>query len=246
MRSVAVALLGAFLSFANVEAATAAVATGQFIVVEARRDPAITNAQAQYRPDDPQLVNRIISLIGSTASYDVSRIACARASETTTRMTAGKLFRQLVPERHKLRYSRFARPSDFGVSIAPDTVLAVTRFHCLTPAGRHSSEWDRASLFPIGKGTWALSLIDDFLLILKPVSGRVTASFNCAKATSQTERTICSDPVLAGWDRSVERALIESSGDPEEQRAWLVERDKCGADRSCLRNTMALRVTNLR
>ena len=123
--------------------------------------------------------------------------------------------------------------------------MAVTRFHCGAPVGIHGGEWDRAALFPIGKDTYALYLVQDFLLILKPAPSRITASFDCAKAASPTERTICSDPVLAGWDRSVKRAYDDAGGDVGEQRAWIAERDKCGTNRDCLQGAMSLRVTNL-
>lgn len=216
---------------------------GQFIVVEARRDPAVSNAQAQYQ--DPQLVNRIISFSSSGVSFDAGASACTRAVKTTMNVTVVKLFRQIMYPRTKPGYARFARPIDFGLNIAPQTVMPVTRFHCGASSSQDGSNWNRAALFPIGKGTYALSLIPDYLLILKPAPSRITASFNCAKASSPAERTICSDPVLAGWDRSVHLAY-EDHGDVGEQRAWLTERDKCGTNKSCLHESMSLRVMNLR
>ena len=239
-------LLGAVLLLPIATTAIASAPSGQFIVVEARRDPAITNPQAQYRPDDPQLVNRIVSFSASAVSYDAGASACTRVTETTSKVAAGTLFRQAFSPRNKLGYRRFARPSDFGLSIPPQASVPVTRFRCGASVGHDGSDWNRAALFPIGKDTWGLALVEDFLLILKPAPNRITASFNCAKAATPTERTICSDPVLAGWDRSVQRAFNEAQADVGEQRGWLVERDKCGTNRTCLQNAMGLRVMNLR
>lgn len=223
-----------------------AAPSGQFIVVEARRDPAVTNTQAQYQVDDPQLVNRIVSFSASVVSFDAGASTCTRATKMTTNVTLAKLFRQIMYPRTKPDYPKFARPADFGLNVSPQTTIPVTRFHCGATGSNDGSDWNRAALFPIGKDMFALSLIVDYLLILKPAPSRITASFNCAKASLPAERTICSDPVLAGWDRSVKRAYDETNGDVGEQRAWLAERDKCGTNRTCLHETMSLRVSNLK
>lgn len=66
---------------------------------------------------------------------------------------------------------------------------------------------------------------------------------DCARATSNIERSICGDPELSVYDRAL-NAVYRLTGPgrlpklPEEtyrrrQRAWLVERDTC-ADRACL------------
>lgn len=218
--------------------------SGNFIVVEARRDPAVRNGQAQYRVNDPQLVNRFVTFSASAVSID-GTYACAPASMRTGNITAGKLFKDIIYPRTILGDRRFARPVDFGLRMSPQTIIPVTHFHCGTFVSHDGRDWNRAALFAIGKNTYALYLIQDFLLILKPAPSRVTASFDCAKAVSPVERTICSDPVLAGWDRSVKRAYDDTSGDLGEQRAWLAQRDKCGTNRACLQGAMSLRVNNL-
>lgn len=223
----------------------AGVPSGSFIVVEARRDPAVRNGQAQYRVNDPQLVNRLVTFSASAVSID-GAYACARASMRTGNITAGKLFRDIIYPRTISGDRRFARPVDFELRMSPQAIIPVTHFHCGTSVSHDGRDWDRATLFAIGKDAYALYLIQDFLLILKPAPSRVTASFDCVKAASPAERTICSDPVLAGWDRSVKRAYDETDGDVGEQRAWLTERDKCGTNRACLQGAMSLRVTNLR
>lgn len=242
MRHLLVSLGMIALAF-SIGTGVAAAHSGQFIVVEARRDPGVTNAQAQYT--DPQLVNRIISFSASGVSFDAGASTCAHATETTTNLTVAKLFRQVMYPRDKPGYSKFARPIDFGLKLSPQTIIPITRFRCRPAVSNDGSDWTRAALFLIGKGIYALSLIPNYLLILKPAPSRITASFNCAKASSPAERTICSDPVLAGWDRSVQLAY-DNHGDVDEQRAWLAERDKCSTNKSCLQGAMSLRVMNLK
>jgi uncharacterized protein len=75
--------------------------------------------------------------------------------------------------------------------------------------------------------------------------GPIRASFDCARANTTVERTICGDRVLAGWDRSVATAYRTASVDPADLRAWLSKRDQCGSDRECLQSAMSLRVANL-
>ena len=70
-------------------------------------------------------------------------------------------------------------------------------------------------------------------------------SFNCARATTQSELAICADPRLSRLDRDVAAAyaaaLARSSADGEiraAQRRWISLRDGCGSDRQCIDNAM--------
>lgn len=160
-------------------------------------------------------------------------------------MAAGLLIRRIFPDRTAYGKRYVARPSDFGLAIKPAAMVAVTSFRCFVPHDHHGADWTGTRLFPLGDGRWALSLVKDHLLILKPVVGPIRASFDCAKALSVAERTICGDRLLAGWDRSVAAAYQQGNGDQAAQRAWLIERDKCRADKSCLHDSLSVRVNNL-
>ncbi|MDQ2105139.1 lysozyme inhibitor LprI family protein [Azospirillum isscasi] len=91
-------------------------------------------------------------------------------------------------------------------------------------------------------------------------SAATAAGFPCSKANTPTEKAICADPALSALDdrlsASYRAALDRLSGaSPEEgaagaavktdQRAWLRERDSCGADPSCLRRAYEGRVAVL-
>ncbi len=100
------------------------------------------------------------------------------------------------------------------------------------------------------------------LALLAPAPAAAQAatgpSFDCARAQSWDERTICGDRDLAALDRRVaeafRRAMEAKPGDRErmqtEQRAWLRERRACekppsGTPQGCLRTSMASRASTL-
>ncbi|KAA0679764.1 lysozyme inhibitor LprI family protein [Roseomonas genomospecies 6] len=91
-------------------------------------------------------------------------------------------------------------------------------------------------------------------------SAAMAAGFPCSKAATPTEKAICADPALSALDERLSatyRAALESlsGASPDEgpagaavkadQRAWLRERDSCGADASCLRRAYEGRVAVL-
>jgi hypothetical protein len=215
------------------------------VVVSAPRDPAVSNPQALYRPDDPQLVGRIVSFEGATASYDGDAVACDRILRKTRSVPIATAIGRAFPRVPGPAHARTVRPSDLGMRVDAAAPVIMTTFRCPTPRGRHGVAWEGATSFPVGGRLMALSLVQDALLILEPVAGPVRASFDCAAAASIVERTICGDRVLAGWDRSVAAAYRIAGTDRGDQRSWLKTRDRCGADRRCLQVAMALRVADL-
>ena len=81
------------------------------------------------------------------------------------------------------------------------------------------------------------------------------ASFNCARAGIPSERAICGSRALE--DKDVEMATIFGLIRPvfamggraafmDQQNAWLVQRNRCGADRACLTRRYDERIASLR
>lgn len=79
-------------------------------------------------------------------------------------------------------------------------------------------------------------------------------SFDCARAATVTEKTLCGDPALGALDRAVsDHYLRLREGVPRAQatqirhaqRAWLRIRDACRNDVACLTDTMDARVRQL-
>jgi len=79
-------------------------------------------------------------------------------------------------------------------------------------------------------------------------------SFDCGRATTTVELAICRSPELAQLDRALSKAystqrgsasLIRAPGLAAEQKAWLVQRDRCGDSVSCLSTAMTARIAQL-
>src|SRR5262249_8935116 len=74
-------------------------------------------------------------------------------------------------------------------------------------------------------------------------------SFDCRKAATPSEKAICAHERLARLDRAIAAAFRQLKAElsaahdklPAEQAAFLAERDKCGADESCLARIMESR-----
>lgn len=84
------------------------------------------------------------------------------------------------------------------------------------------------------------------------------ASFDCAKASSSVEKTICADPSLNALDEELAQQYQETLGNltadeaakaRADQRNWLTERNACGpqatTEHNCLRDSMTRRMKAL-
>lgn len=93
--------------------------------------------------------------------------------------------------------------------------------------------------------------------ITRPDPRAPAASFDCAKASSPVEKTVCADAALARLDRQVGEAYArtrEADFNPkartaalESQRAWLAARDKAcgGGNAACLSDSYRKRLAAL-
>jgi len=81
------------------------------------------------------------------------------------------------------------------------------------------------------------------------------ASFNCHKAKTDTEKTICGKAMLNVLDQRMDTTyrkllkIVGNSGQRDsirgDQLYWLNLRDACGADAPCLRDTLQARIVEL-
>lgn len=235
------------LSLGMLGASTAGAAPSYYVVTAAPRYWVVSNMQAAYEPDDPQLVGRRIGFDGETMTFDGGPIKCARPVVATARVSAGRLFRSMFPDRTTYGRLHIAAPAAFGLRFPVTTKLVLTSIRCATGKAKQPYYLGAAMFtLPDGRKVAWLGDVEDHLLILRPVTAPIRPSFDCARAASLTERTICGDPDLAGWDVSVAKTLSKLGDKPEDdQRGWLVERDRCGADKDCLWSSMSARVRNL-
>jgi uncharacterized protein len=72
------------------------------------------------------------------------------------------------------------------------------------------------------------------------------ASFDCSKATTETEIAICNDPELSALDYRMSLIWGRVNGrlDIQDQKDWLTERDQCG-DIYCLKASITERINLL-
>ena len=90
------------------------------------------------------------------------------------------------------------------------------------------------------------------IVLLGFASGNHAASFDCAKAATQVEKSICAESQISDLDNllmlSYKKALANAADSKSlkpEQRAWLANvRNKC-QDSSCLRNAYEERIKQL-
>ena len=116
-----------------------------------------------------------------------------------------------------------------------------------------SKTWQTASWFlPVTPDRAILELDPETVVFLarRKADATPAPSFSCAKATTPTEKAICGDFVLAGWDRSVSLAWRKAHEDgindaTDEQKSWLQGRDKCAGVAACLEAAMKQRTRQL-
>jgi len=89
------------------------------------------------------------------------------------------------------------------------------------------------------------------LLTLLPIAAH-TAGFDCAKAASPTEKTICADAALskldgdlaAAWKKALAKGG-DTAGLKAAQLKWLKQRDQCGTEAPCLGDRYRERLASL-
>src|SRR5260370_12008934 len=118
----------------------------------------------------------------------------------------------------------------------------VTRFGILPICGRLS--------FALISGLFLALTVLPYLHAQAAASAPAAAprqqpSFDCRKATSASEKTICANAALSRLDfqlgRAWERLLLAFDIDPvqqpqmrQDQRTWIARRQECGEDANCI------------
>jgi uncharacterized protein YecT (DUF1311 family) len=201
-----------------------------------------------YRPDDPQLLGRALVFKAKTAAFGGRELSCKQISWQSQSLSWAQILAKSFPRPTDGGRSATPTPRDFELDVSPSASATVS---ALCPA-------KGSGIAAILQGEWAAQLEDGrialrldttALLLLKQRArdAKIVTSFDCSKATTPAERTVCSDFDLAAWDRSVAMAYDKRSDDGETaelidtQRAWLEERDACGSDKQCLALSMANR-----
>ena len=207
----------------------------------------------QYRPDEPALLYRELAITAATVEFDDNSRACrapAWQSGPPTKPGAwvGREF--LRPAREGNSLPATPTLAEFSLKLA-DTEAASFALQC---EGKVREPWNQAKFLLLPDHRLLMKYGSQALLVLQPrdPGAPIRASFDCQRAQSPTEKALCSDPVLAGYDRSIAAAFqwhLKTADDAvafrRQQQQWLKERDACGADAACLRSKMSERLDPL-
>ena len=102
------------------------------------------------------------------------------------------------------------------------------------------------------RGTFLRALLITILTQIVPLDA---ASFDCSKATTETEIAICNDPELSALDERMSNAYLKARGSnlgehfKQHQLNWIKTRDLCFSNAECLKNSyeeilLVLKVTS--
>ena len=120
---------------------------------------------------------------------------------------------------------------------------------------------DGAWLIVLSKDRLALRWHDETILILNRLAANTkpVASFDCTKATTDVEKTICGSVPLAAYDQSVAQTYklsmeyykVKKNTDAQivelkkSQKQWLMQRNACNTDKTCLEKSMGDRIIEM-
>lgn len=207
------------------------------------------------RPDDPQLLGRELMIDADTVNFTGDKGPCKQGAWKAQVLTWAKLFAKTFSRASGGGRSTHPAPADFGLKVSPSskvTFYQVCPFADVPP----SEVWqDRRWIALRAPDLLVMHFDNQVLLTLsrRPTGAKPRASFDCQKASTPTEKTICGSHDLAGWDRSVAaafRAALERSPGREsdlreDQKAWLKKRDSCGSKGDCIDEMLWRRVEEL-
>jgi len=208
-----------------------------------------------FKPQDDRLLNRVMTVGGGgRLSFNLTAEACDQV--TWIRQPRARL--SVVVARSFARGPRGSgrkrpTPADFGLKFAD---IPLDPFVARCPAAGHDApaRWGNAAWFAmLDASHLGVAYDSDTVLVLERLAAGapVRPSFDCAKAASPAETSICSSQSLAGYDRSIaavyRRLLADADAATrpkleQEQRAWLATREACKSDERCLTDNMVDRL----
>ena len=92
------------------------------------------------------------------------------------------------------------------------------------------------------------------LLSLSALAPQLALAIDCQEASTASEKAVCGNQHLLALDRrlNAEYARVRAGSSSDErqqllaqQKGWLAQKDKCGADEACLKKTLETRLAEL-
>lgn len=249
-----VALLASALSFsASGQASAAKSQVGMWQVTNVS-----INNQSQrtleYQHNDDRLVGRFINLSSTAVMTDLpGGVNCQSPVFTQRNQKLDTWISEVFGEADD------ANAKNYRLGMAGSEMATVTAIQCKTGQFTSGDSDNNVDIVFVGD-TVLLNWTDGSLLTLKPVDqdAKPIASFNCDKAATDTEKTICKNRSLASLDISVSRsynwyrkeATRLNNRDLQgklvsQQKEWLQQRNVCASDTDCLQKSMQDRLESL-
>lgn len=166
-----------------------------------------------YQHDDPRLKGRLFT-IGSDKIMPNTpeRISCQRPTIARKRITSDLLIKDSMGWRGL--DPQIPTTKDYELPISSNTPVEVLSVSCEDGVwcGSLGHEIRGAWLVFMPNGQLALRWYDETILILErlPANAKPKASFNCAKAATPVEKTICKSVALASFDQSVAESYLNT------------------------------------
>lgn len=183
------------------------------------------------------------------------------------RTTAGKVVGTSIASRPFFPVQ--PTPKDFQLPLSENTPVEVLSLLCKD--GLFAKNLGGALDSDVGiNGAWlivlnveklALRWNDETILILNRLqeNAKPVASFDCNKASTPVEKTICESVALAAYDQSVSQTykfvteyyLTKKNTSPQiaelkkSQKQWLTQRNTCAFDITCLEKSMGDRIEEM-
>jgi uncharacterized protein YecT (DUF1311 family) len=214
----------------------------------------------------PVYLGRIINITSRKITINSpGETACEDPKLLPQKSTAAKIVAKSIHTR--VFDNAYPTPQDMGLPLADDTPVEVLYLTCgdkLSPSSlSHIIEdlGDARWFIKLGNDRLAMNWRSESILILRRLqdNAKPVASFDCAKAGTIAEKTICSDVGLAAYDKSLAQAYnlvlayYRSRSDTKStiaelrtfQRKWIAKRDQCGNDIVCMEKAIDDRILNL-
>lgn len=213
-----------------------------------------TERTLNYQFNDDRLVGRFIQFDQDSIKSDLpGGISCVQPNYTVSNKSLDQYIKSALPEGESYNATRYDLDTQ-GSQNTQAIAVSCKKGDFITGDAGSAVMIDLVKPQKI-----YMNWTDGTFLELSPVDKlSITPSFNCPKAGSATEKTICSDYTLSAWDRSVangwsaakqsarttgnsvqEKKLVTS------QKIWLQQRNACGSDKDCLKKSMSDRLDAL-
>ncbi len=220
----------------------------------------LIDTKATHKPDyqynDPILKGRLVWISPDRLTMGTPHEKqCNSATVSSMRITPEKLIKDSMAGRGE--EPQIPTPKDFGLQLARNLPVDAHRINCngrlFHPSLGQLDGINGVWVIVLPNGQLAMRYYGESILILSrlPANAKPKPSFDCSKAKTPVEKTICGSVELASFDLSVAESYKQNIKGFTEgkdslavkrvkaaQRAWLKKRDACGTDAACLKKTM--------